>query len=157
MNDKEEKSTHLPLPAGKRLPAMRSDLVLRGIRDLAQLRENKAKVLVVDDEEFLLEIVRERLESEGYQTEGAGNGAEALERLRTFNADVVLCGIRMPVMGGVTFLQRSQEDYPSLPVVLMTAGDSITEQEAIKIGAAAFLKKPFSFDFLMQVIDSVMA
>jgi len=157
MNDKEDKSTRLPLPTGKRLPAMRSDLVLRGIRDLAQLRAIKAKVLVVDDEEFLVEIFREWLETEGYQTEGAGNGAEALERLKTFNADLVLCGIRMPVMGGVTFLRRSQNDYPGLPVILMTAGDSLTEHEAIKIGAAAFVKHPFSFDFLINLIQSIMA
>jgi DNA-binding NtrC family response regulator len=63
----------------------------------------------------------------------------------------------MPVMEGVTFLRLSQNDYPGLPVILMTAGDSLTEHEAIKIGAAAFVKKPFSFDFLINLIQSVMA
>jgi DNA-binding NtrC family response regulator len=126
------------------------------MRDLAQRRANKAKILVVDDEEFLVEIIREKLELEGFQTEGAGNGVEALERLSTFNADLVISGIRMPVMEGVPLLRRCQEDYPGLPVILMTAGSSLTEQEAIKIGAAGFISKPFSWDDLLKLIKSVM-
>lgn len=121
---------------------------------MAQLRANKAKVLVVDDEEFLVEIIREKLGLYGYQTEGAGNGVEALDRLRTFNADLVLSGIRMPVMEGVSLLRRCQEDYPGLPVILMTAGDSLTKQEAIKIGAAGFLSKPFTWDDLLNILEA---
>jgi DNA-binding NtrC family response regulator len=155
MNDKEDKSTHLPLPTGKRLPAMRSDLVLRGIRDLAQLRANKTKVLVVEDDEFSLEIFREKLELEGYQTEGAGNGVEALERLLTFNADLVLSDFRMPVMMGDILLRHCQDNHPGLPVILMTGGGWLTNREAIKIGAAGFIKKPFSFDDLIKLIESV--
>jgi len=135
---------------------MRSDLVLRGIRDLVQLRANNGKVLVVDDEEFLVEIIRERLESEGYQTEGAGNGVEALERLSAFNADLVISGIRMPVMGGDTFLRRCQENYPGLPVILMSASLNWTDQEAKNIGAAGYISLPFSFDDLKKLIKSVM-
>jgi len=134
---------------------MRSDLVLRGIRDLAQLRANKGKVLVVDDEEFLVEIIRERLESEGYHTEGAGNGAEALELLRTFNADIVLCGFQMPVMKGDVLLRHCKANHPGLPVIIMTASAHWTEQRAKNIGAAGFLSKPFSFDDLIRLIESV--
>lgn len=124
--------------------------------DLLKCWRAEAKILVVDDEDFLLEIMREKLELEGFQTEGAGNGVEALERLSTFHADLVISGIRMPVMEGVPLLRRCQEDYPGLPVILMTAGSSLTEQEAIKIGAAGFISKPFSWNELLNLIKSVM-
>ncbi len=124
--------------------------------DLLKCWRAEAKILVVDDEDFLVEIIREKLELEGFQTEGAGNGVEALERLSTFHADLVISGIRMPVMEGEPLLRRCQEDYPDLPVILMTAGSSLTEQEAIKIGAAGFISKPFSWDDLLNLIKSVM-
>jgi DNA-binding NtrC family response regulator len=124
--------------------------------DLLKCWRVEAKILVVDDEDFLVEIIREKLELEGFQTEGAGNGVEALERLSTFNADLVISGIRMPVMEGVPLLRRCKEDFPDMPVILMTAGSSLTEQEAIKIGAAGFISKPFSWDDLLNLIKSVM-
>lgn len=115
-----------------------------------------AKILVVDGEKHLVEITREWLELEGYQTEGAGNGAEALERMSTFNADLVISGMRMPVMGGETFLRRCQENYPGLPVILMSTGSGLTDQEASNIGAAGYVSLPFSFDDLKKLIISVM-
>lgn len=124
--------------------------------DLLKCWRTEAKILVVDDEDFLVEIIREKLELEGFQTEGAGNGVEALDRLSTFNADLVISGIRMPVMEGVPLLRRCQEDFPDMPVILMTAGSSLTEQEAIKIGAAGFISKPFSWNDLLNLIKSVM-
>jgi two-component system NtrC family response regulator len=59
-------------------------------------------------------------------------------------------------MEGVPLLRRCKEDFPDMPVILMTAGSSLTEQEAIKIGAAGFISKPFSWDDLLKLIKSVM-
>jgi CheY-like chemotaxis protein len=115
-----------------------------------------AKVLVVDSEGFLVDLIREFLESEGYKTEGAGNGVEALERMSTFNADLVISGIRMPVMGGETFLRRCQENHPGIPVILMSASDNWTDQKAKNIGAAGYISQPFSFNDLKILIKSVM-
>jgi CheY-like chemotaxis protein len=103
-----------------------------------------AKVLVVDDDPFFVEITRRWLEEDDYQTEGAGNGVEALERLSTFKADLVFSGIVMPYMDGLTLLRRCREDYPDLPVVLTSGGRRLTEEEWENFGAAGFLPKPFS-------------
>ena len=115
-----------------------------------------SKVLVVDSEIFLVDLIREFLESEGYQIEGAGNGVEALERMSTFNADLVISGIRMPVMGGETFLRRCQENHPGIPVILMSASDNWTDQEAKNIGAAGYISLPFPFPDLKKLINSIM-
>jgi two-component system response regulator (stage 0 sporulation protein F) len=115
-----------------------------------------AKVLVVDDEPLFVEIARNWLEEDGYQTEGAENGVEALELLSTFKADLVLSGIVMPHMDGLTLLRRCQEDYPGLPVILTSGGRSLTEEELKKGGAAGFLSKPFSQGDLRKIIGTVM-
>jgi len=80
--------------------------------DLLKCRRVETKILVVDGEEYLVEIMREKLELEGFLTEGAGNGVEALERLSTFHADLAISGIRMPVMEGVPLLRRCLEWAP---------------------------------------------
>jgi CheY-like chemotaxis protein len=114
------------------------------------------KVLVVDGEEFLVKIIRDWLESEGYQTEGAENGMEALGRMPRFSPNLVISGIRMPVMGGETFLRRCQENYSGIPVILMSASENWTDQGAKNIGAAGYISLPFSFDELKILIKSVM-
>ena len=115
-----------------------------------------AKILVVDSEVFLVDLIREFLESEGYQTEGAENGAEALERMSTFNADLVISGIRMPVMGGEIFLRRCQENHPNIPVILMSASDNLTDKETKNFGAAGYISLPFPFPDLKNLINSIM-
>src|SRR5215212_857675 len=85
-------------------------------------------VLVVDDEQGLLEVVRFALEGEGFEVETARNGVEALERLRTgMRPSLVLLDLMMPVMSGWEFLDEIARS-PSLeppPIVVLTAGGSL--------------------------------
>jgi CheY-like chemotaxis protein len=108
-------------------------------------------VLVVDDEQGLLEVVRFTLEGEGFEVETAKNGAEALERLRTGKRpSLVLLDLMMPVMSGWEFLDEVAR-LPSLkplPIVVLTAGGSLRVP-----GVAEVLRKPYDLGRLLETVE----
>jgi CheY-like chemotaxis protein len=108
-------------------------------------------VLVVDDEQGMLDVMRFVLESEGFDVETARNGREALERLRTgFRPALLLLDMMMPVMSGWEFLDEVAR-WSSLkppPIVVLTAGGS-TEV----LGAAEVLRKPYDLEVLIDAVE----
>lgn len=121
----------------------------------------KKKILVVDDEEFNLEILVEHLGSVGYDTETAINGVEAWELLQK-NADsyhAVLLDRMMPEMDGLEVLRRIKQDpsMAKLPIILQTAM-AATDQvvEGIEAGAYYYLTKPFDQKTLMAVVKTAV-
>ena len=107
-------------------------------------------VLVVDDEQGMLEVMRFVLEGEGFDVETARNGVEALERLRTgIQPALVLLDLMMPVMSGWEFLDEVAR-LPSLrppPIVVLTAGGS----KGVP-GAAEVLRKPYDLGLLLEAV-----
>lgn len=81
----------------------------------------KNRLLIVDDEEGIRLLYKEELEEEGYDTEIASSGEEALEKLKDMKVDLVLLDIKMPGMDGVEVLRRVKEKWKTLPVILCTA------------------------------------
>lgn len=81
----------------------------------------KNRLLIVDDEEGIRLLYKEELEEEGYDTEIASSGEEALEKLKNTKVDLVLLDIKMPGMDGVEVLRRVKEKWKTLPVILCTA------------------------------------
>ncbi|MFZ3072292.1 MAG: response regulator [Thermodesulfobacteriota bacterium] len=81
----------------------------------------KNRLLIVDDEDGIRLLYKEELEEEGYDTEIASSGEEALEKLKDAKVDLVLLDIKMPGMDGVEVLRRIKEKWKSLPVILCTA------------------------------------
>ena len=81
----------------------------------------KNRLLIVDDEEGIRLLYKEELEEEGYDTEIASSGEEALEKLKDAKVDLVLLDIKMPGMDGVEVLRRVKEKWKNLPVILCTA------------------------------------
>jgi len=79
------------------------------------------KILVVDDEENIRLLYQEELEEDGYTVDVAPHGQEALEKLNTFQPDLVTLDIRMPGMDGVETLQKIREIQRDLPVILCSA------------------------------------
>jgi two-component system NtrC family response regulator len=111
----------------------------------------------VDDEATQRDMLREILTRAGYRVETAGNGQEALDRLHGQEFDLLLTDQKMPVLDGLTLLDRARSASPELPVVLMTAFGSVsTAVDAMKRGAADYLTKPFEKDELLLVIDKVL-
>jgi len=117
---------------------------------------SKVRVLVVDDEDFLRSIVRERLEIAGYSVEEAPNGKEALAMLESGRRfDVLLTDIRMPVMDGITLLSEWGKRSPATAGIVMSANAELdTAVHALKMGACDYITKPFNFDVLLITIEN---
>ncbi len=108
-----------------------------------------ARVLIVDDEPSMRQVLRIVLRPEGYDVVVASNGAEALDVLRTGPVDLVLSDLRMPDMSGVEVLRAAKQLNPDIVVMMMTAYASTeTAVEAMRLGAADYFIKPFSNDEL---------
>jgi response regulator RpfG family c-di-GMP phosphodiesterase len=118
----------------------------------------KVRVLVVDDEEFLRSIVRERLEIAGYSVEEASDGKEALDTLVNRGPyDVLLTDIRMPSMDGITLLGEWGKRSPGTAGIVMSANAELdTAVHALKMGACDYITKPFNFDVLLITIENAL-
>jgi ATP-dependent Lon protease len=106
-----------------------------------------AKVLVVDDEEIARKNLDHILQKEGYIVVMAASGAEALEKMKTSNFDVVLTDIRMENISGIEVLEKTKSRYPETEVIMVTAyasTDSATE--TLKKGAFQYIAKPFKIN-----------
>ncbi len=102
-----------------------------------------ATVLIVDDEKNIQVTLARALSLEGYRTEPAGTGQEALEKLAALPVDLVLLDVKLPDMDGLAVLERAQKTRPGLPVVVMSGHGSIeTVRQAFKLGAFDYLEKP---------------
>jgi putative nucleotidyltransferase with HDIG domain len=110
---------------------------------------DKEKVLVVDDEEAIREVVTTLLEAQGYHCVACGNGRIALEAFRNVTFDLVLSDIVMPEMDGLKLLSELRMDDPDVPVIMVTAMHDIAiALEAIRAGAYDYILKPFEKDQL---------
>ena len=115
------------------------------------------RILVVDDEESLREMLKEFLEGEGMLVELAQNGREALEKLRSLSLDLILLDLRMPGMSGIEVLQEIKKEEPELPVVVITAYGSVDNAvETLKMGAFDFITKPFKLEELLNIISRAL-
>ena len=106
--------------------------------------EPRSKVLIVEDDEYIRQSLFETLGALGFVIGEAGNGEEALVRLRMVNYDAVLLDINMPGMGGVETCRRIVQVHPRLPVVMLTVRDDEEDKvEALDAGAHDYVTKPF--------------
>jgi putative nucleotidyltransferase with HDIG domain len=109
----------------------------------------KAKILVVDDEEAIREVVSTLLESQGYDCTTVNNGLLAREYLKKNSVDLVLSDMVMPEMDGLSLLEWARKHDPDVPVIMVTAmHDLSTALEAIRRGAYDYILKPFEKDQL---------
>jgi len=107
------------------------------------------RILVVDDEESIREVVATMLEAEGYQCTVVGNGRAALEHLEKNSLDLVLSDMVMPEMDGLKLLEWLRGHDDDIPIIMVTAmHDLATALEAIRRGAYDYILKPFEKDQL---------
>ncbi len=120
---------------------------------LAMNRKN-GRVLVVDDEVNARNALAELLSDEGYATEVAGDGKEALRVIEAFDPDVVLTDLKMPLLDGLSLLEQARPLVPHAAFVVMTAFGSIdTAVQAIKRGAENYLTKPLDLDAVSALVE----
>ena len=117
-------------------------------------------IFVVDDSRTIRQQLEFTLNKAGYTTKFAENGQDALDRLKREGAvDLIILDMNMPVMGGLEMLKNMQtEAWRTIPVlVLTTQGDAERIAEARKIGAKAWMVKPFQVDVLLRAVAKLMS
>ncbi len=117
----------------------------------------QGRVLVVDDEKAMVLALKGVLTKEGYQVETAASGREALERVETGNFHVIITDLSMDGISGMQVLERARAIDPDIAVIMITAhGSEKIAVQAMKLGAADYLPKPFDNDELRVVVRRVM-
>ena len=114
------------------------------------------KVLVVDDEEDIVEVIQDRLEAYGFTVVTAGTGVEALKKLSLEKFDGIFLDVKMPEMGGIETLEHIRKRDRKIPVIIITS--SSTREAAIEAmakGANEYVLKPFEWEELKAKIEQV--
>lgn len=113
------------------------------------------KVIIVDDSRIFRKMLKAAFIETGHEVIGeAGNGAEVLEMLKGCTPDLITLDITMPIMDGLEALQKIKELYPEQKVVMVSAaGQKGKVIEALKLGAADFIQKPFEPDDISAVLN----
>lgn len=113
------------------------------------------KILIVDDEEKIRELIRMNLELAGYQCDEAEDGEMALEKLNEFNPDLALLDIMLPKKNGYEIAQSFIKQ--NIPIIFLTAKDSVTDKvKGLKLGADDYIVKPFESMELLARIEVVL-
>lgn len=116
-----------------------------------------SKVLIVDDERSIRHTLKDILEFEKYEVDEAGDGMEALVKIKQGTYDVIILDIKMPKMDGMDALDKIQELAPETPVVMISGHASIdTAVEAVKKGAFDFISKPPDLNRLLITLRNAM-
>jgi CheY-like chemotaxis protein len=108
------------------------------------------RVLVVDDDASIRELLSTALEEDGYEVVPAVNGQDALAVCERWRPDVIVLDLMMPVMDGWTFAKRLRE-RDEIPIVVLSAATDLA-RHAKTIGAAAVVGKPFDLDQLLPKV-----
>lgn len=119
--------------------------------------QGAGRLLVVDDERHLMDVLCEMLPEHGYETVGFTSSLDALAELKDHDFDVMLSDLMMRDMDGVTLLKSALEIDPSLVAIIMTGQGTVqTAVEAMKLGAFDYLMKPFKLNALLPVLSRAM-
>jgi DNA-binding NtrC family response regulator len=115
---------------------------------------NRTKILVVDDEPAMREVLQMRLEEWGFQVRLASNGVEGRELVNEYDPDIVISDVIMPECSGLELLRNLKGDKPDRPVILITAHGSVDMAvEAMKNGARDFITKPLDYSNLKAILE----
>ena len=114
------------------------------------------RVLVVDDELFVGELLKEYLSIIGYEVTAVSNGEDALSVIQQSPPHIVILDIRMPGMGGMEVLKAIKEKNRTTGVIMLSAyGDPETVNKALGLGADHYLQKPMNLKHLVETLKSL--
>jgi DNA-binding response OmpR family regulator len=117
----------------------------------------KSKILVIDDETGITEVIKVRLEANDYEVFVAGNGLEALEKLKHIQPDLIILDLHMPKMGGIEFYQHICDSKFNLkyPVLVLTARTNM-EKLFREFHVNGFIQKPFKGEQLLDEVRTIL-
>jgi two-component system OmpR family response regulator len=127
------------------------------MRSAATDGSGEARLLVVDDEETILELLSGSLRFAGFEVVTAASGAEALRAATASRPDLVLLDVMMPDGDGFEVVRRMRSSGPDVPVIFLTARDAVHERVAgLALGGDDYVTKPFSLDEVLERIRAVL-
>ena len=110
-------------------------------------------ILIVEDESGIVQFLQQGLEEEGYQVTSVSDGLQGFEISQKENFDLILLDWMLPKMTGLELCKEIRSKNNNTPIIFLTAKDTIQETiEGLKAGANDYIKKPFSFDELVERI-----
>ena len=117
---------------------------------------SKLRILLIEDEIILKKNIRLHLDKEGYETIAASTAKEARDILEIRSVGIILLDIGLPDCNGLDLLEEIEESMPKVPVIVMSAQDTLENKERAKrLGASAFFKKPIILKHLKETIHAV--
>jgi putative two-component system response regulator len=118
---------------------------------------DRKRILIVDDEEQIRNLLGGFLEAQGLETHSARDGAEALERLEAARFDLVLTDISMPGMNGMALLRQIRKAHGDVGVLMLTGCEDVSlAVSAMKAGALDYIQKPFALERVEQVVRDAL-
>jgi CheY-like chemotaxis protein len=114
-------------------------------------------ILVVDDDPEIRDVVRWLLEDEGWTVETASDGRDALERATQVRPALIVLDMGLPIMSGEEVAMRLRVYYHEPPPIVVVSADGRAGEKAARIGAAAYLHKPFDVDELARLVRRTLA
>lgn len=124
------------------------------MRDLA---EKRPKILVVDDEVDVRDMIEAGLCLDGYQVRTARGGEDAVDLVRAEEVDLIITDFKMPGMSGVETVTRIREMAPDLPVIVVTGYLTPSSMEqCLALGKVTFIRKPFEFETLTAAVQAAI-
>ena len=139
------------------LPLMTQQTAHTSGSDLRRLDGSPVRVLVVDDEENLTELLRMALRYEGWDVRSAGTGMAAVRAAREFQPDAVALDMMLPDFDGMEVLRRMRADNPNVPVLFLTARDAVEDRVAgLTAGGDDYVTKPFSLEEVVARLRALM-
>ena len=134
---------------------------------MTQERNCTPRVLVVDDEAMLADLLSQALRHEGWETARASDGLDALAKAASFHPDVVILDVQMPRMDGLETLERLRAHDPHMPVLFLTARDAVADRvsglragadrvSGLRAGADDYVTKPFDLDEVAARVQALL-
>ena len=112
------------------------------------------KVLVIDDDKDVRELISANLMTEGYEVLEAEDGIQGAKKATSQNPELIVTDIRMPGNGGLWLISQVQEHAPEIPVIVIS-GHPEARSKACHLGAQSFIDKPFRSDLLLEEIRRI--
>jgi len=119
----------------------------------------RQKILIIEDDKQLCEMIKFILTREGYNIEVSHNGKEAIHKLQSFTPHLIILDIMLPEINGwqIQELLRADSKTSRIPVIVLTSRNFIKDiDKAFSLGAAAYITKPFSIEKLVKKVKSLL-
>ncbi|QDY86161.1 response regulator transcription factor [Paenibacillus polymyxa] len=117
----------------------------------------RSTILIIDDDEKIVSMLRRGLAFEGYEVLTAANGAEGLNKMLTAEPDLVVLDVMMPQIDGFEVCRRMREGGSTVPVLMLTAKDEVENRvKGLDLGADDYLVKPFALEELLARVRALL-